>query len=184
MSSINLLPWREGRKARQKRRFFTQLAIAAAMTLVVILLVNVRIGQLTALQQERNRFLQMEIIRLDQALGEISTIRYQRDQLLDRVRLIDQLQHRRTFSIRLFNQMPGLVPPGVYLSSLNVTRNRIELAGKTEAYPRVASMLRSMEASRWLTEPRLSSIYVTDAGPVELSQFSMSVNVAPEGEEP
>ncbi|MDP5292230.1 PilN domain-containing protein [Oceanimonas sp. CHS3-5] len=184
MSNINLLPWREGLKGRQKKRFMILLSVAVAVTAVIMLLVNLRIGQLVAHQQERNRFLQVETVRLDQVLGEISAIRQQREQLLERMRLIDQLQHRRAFSVRLFNQMPGLVPPGVYLSSLNVARERIELVGKTEAYPRVASMLRSMEASRWLTEPRLGSIYASDSQPIALSQFSMSVKVAADRGQP
>lgn len=184
MSNINLLPWREGLKVRQKKRFFVQLATAAGVTITVMLLINLRIGQLVDQQQERNRFLQMETVRLDQVLGEISAIIEQREKLLKRVRLIEQLQQRRTFSVHLFNQMPGLVPPGVYLNSLDVARDHIELVGKTEAYPRVANMLRSMEASRWLTEPRLGSIYATDSRPIALSQFSMSVKVSTEGEQP
>lgn len=184
MSNINLLPWREGRKVRQKKRFMLLLAAAVAVTTLVMVLINLRIGQLEAHQQERNRFLQLETVRLDQVLGEISAIRQQREQLLERMRLIEQLQHRRAFSVRLFNQMPGLVPAGVYLSSLNVDRERIELVGKAEAYPRVASMLRSMEDSRWLTEPRLGSIYASDSQPMALSQFAMSVKVAAEGRQP
>lgn len=184
MSRINLLPWRKARTAKQKKRFLLHLALASVITVLVAGLVNARLAQLIIHQQERNRYLQTEINQLDQALGEISTIRQQREQLLKRVRLIDELQQQRAFSVRLFNQMPELVPPGVYLSSLDVTRDRIELAGKTEAYPRVAAMLRSMEASRWLSNPRLSAIYAASGGGMPLSQFSMSVMVTPQGEQP
>ncbi|MCT7653818.1 PilN domain-containing protein [Oceanimonas sp. NS1] len=149
-----------------------------------MLLVNLRIHQLVAQQQERNRYLQVETARLDQVLGRIGDIIKQRDRLLERMQLIEGLQQRRAFSVRLFNQMPALVPPGVYLSSMDVARERIELVGKTEAYPRVASMLRGIEASRWLTEPRLGSIYASDTQPIALSQFSMRIKVVTEGSQP
>ncbi|MFH7564545.1 PilN domain-containing protein [Oceanimonas smirnovii] len=184
MSRINLLPWRQARVTRQRKRFMLQLALASALTLLAMALLNVRLTQEITRQQARNHYLQTEINQLDQALGEISTIRQQREQLLERVRLIDELQQQRAFSVHLFNQMPELVPPGVYLNSLKVSSEHLELAGKTKAYPRVAAMLRRMEASRWLTRPRLSAIYAAGDGDIPLSQFSMNVMVTPQGEQP
>ncbi|PSJ44997.1 fimbrial assembly protein [Zobellella taiwanensis] len=184
MSNINLLPWREGLRARQKRQFLLLLAGAAALTLALMLAINLWIHRLIAHQQERNQFLQTETVRLDQVLGDIRLIKEQRAQLIERMRLIDGFQQRRNFSVRLFNQMPALVPPGVYLSEVSVAGDRLELNGKTEAYPRVASMIRAMEATPWLSEPRLSSIFASDSQPISLSQFAMQVRIRTPGGQP
>lgn len=177
MSNINLLPWRDGVRARQKKQFLVTLAVAALATVGLMLLGNAWIHRQIAQQQERNQFLQTEAVKLDQVLGEIRHIKEQRIQLLERMRLIDAFQQRRNFSVKLFNQMPELVPPGVYLSSMNVAANRIDVVGKTEAYTRVANMIRQIEETGWLGEPRLSSIFASDAQPIALSQFSMLFQV-------
>lgn len=177
MSNINLLPWREGVRAAQKKQFMVNLAVAALITVSVMLVANMWINQQTARQQQRNRFLQNETAKLDVVLGEMRNIREQRAKLLERMSLIDSFQQRRNLSVRLFNQLPELVPPGVYLSSLNVVDNHIDIVGKTEAYPRVANMIRQVERRDWLYEPRISSIFASDRQPIALSQFSMQLKV-------
>ncbi|MBM7456902.1 type IV pilus assembly protein PilN [Oceanisphaera litoralis] len=177
MSNINLLPWRESERAAQKKQFMMILSVASIITVSVMLVANMWINQQTAQQQQRNRFLQSETAKLDVILGEMRDIRDKRLELLERVALIDGFQQRRNVSVRLFNQLPELVPPGVYLSSLNVVDNRIDIVGKTEAYPRVANMIRQVERRDWLYEPRISSIFSSDMQPIALSQFSMQLKV-------
>ncbi len=177
MSNINLLPWRESVKAGQKKQFMMILSVASLITVTVMLVANMWINQQTARQQQRNQFLQNETAKLDVILGEMRDIRDKRLELLERMTLIDRFQQRRNVSVRLFNQLPELVPPGVYLSSLNVVDNRIDIVGKTEAYPRVAHMIRDVERRDWLYEPRISSIFSSDMQPIALSQFSMQLKV-------
>lgn len=173
MSNINLLPWRDMARDRQKKHFLFLLVLASVLTVVVTLAINIWVHRQVARQQERNRLLQVEISRLDRELGEIARLKEQKAQLLERVQLFDSVQQRRNLSVRVFNQLPELVPPGVYLSSVDMTRHQIELVGKTEAYGRVARMIRQIEGSGWLTEPRISAIFASDTQPVALSQFSM-----------
>jgi type IV pilus assembly protein PilN len=177
MSNINLLPWRESVRAGQKKQFMVILAVASLITVAVMLTANMWINQQIARQQERNQFLQNETAKLDLILGEMRNIREQRLKLLERMTLIEHFQQRRNLSVRLFNQLPELVPPGVYLSSLNVVDHSLDIVGKTEAYPRVANMIRQVESSGWLYEPRISSIFASDVQPIALSQFSMRLKV-------
>ncbi|MBL1376626.1 PilN domain-containing protein [Zobellella iuensis] len=177
MSNINLLPWRDGVRAGQQKQFLAWLGGAALATLAAMLVINLWVHQHIARQQERNQLLQTETARLDLVLGEIRHIQEQRARLMELMLLIDSFQQRRNFSVRLFNQLPELVPPGVYLSSVNVADNRVDVVGKAEAYARVAAMIRHIEGSGWLMEPRISSIFASDAEPVALSQFSMLFRV-------
>ncbi|MDX1269579.1 MAG: fimbrial assembly protein, partial [Oceanisphaera sp.] len=77
MSRINLLPWREGVRAAQKKQFMVILAVASLLTVSVMLAANMWVNQQTARQQQRNRFLQNETAKLDLVLGEIRNIREQ-----------------------------------------------------------------------------------------------------------
>lgn len=183
MSNINLLPWRDAVRVQQKKQFWLILAISALCALTLMVGVNLWIIKLIDKQQARNQFLQNETVKLDVVLGQINLIKKQREQIMERMRLIAGLQQRRNLSVRLFNQMPALVPPGVYLNSMKVDQARIDVVGKTEAYTRVASMIRQIEDSDWLADPRINTIFASDTQPIALSQFSMLFQMADKEQE-
>ncbi|EQB2602137.1 PilN family type IV pilus biogenesis protein TapN [Aeromonas salmonicida] len=178
MSNINLLPWREARALRQKKQFGVMLGIFLAITASLGFAADWLVKQQISHQQQRNQRLLQEMTILDAQLGEIRLLKERRKELIDRMQLIEQLQMRRNLPVRLFNQLPSLVPNGVYLNTLALQSNRIDVNGKTEAYGRVASMMRRIDGSGWLSQSQISTIFAADVAPVSLSQFSMMFQVA------
>ncbi|MGL5482069.1 MAG: PilN family type IV pilus biogenesis protein TapN, partial [Aeromonas veronii] len=142
MSNINLLPWREARAQRQKKQFGALLGIFVLATVALGFFANWLVDRQIVAQQQRNQRLVQEMTILDAQLGEIRLLKERRKELIDRMQLIEQLQMRRNVPVRLFNQLPSLVPNGVYLNTLSMQNNIIDVNGKTEAYGRVASMMR------------------------------------------
>ena len=178
MSNINLLPWREARALRQKKQFGVMLGIFLAITASLGFAADWLVKQQISHQQQRNQRLLQEMTILDAQLGEIRLLKERRKELIDRMQLIEQLQMRRNLPVRLSNQLPSLVPNGVYLNTLALQSNRIDVNGKTEAYGRVASMMRRIDGSGWLSQSQISTIFAADVAPVSLSQFSMMFLVA------
>ena len=188
MSNINLLPWREASKQRQKRLFLGILGIAAVCSLGIVLLVNFVFKQATASQDQRNLYLQNEIVQLDARIGQINTLKKRRNALIERIRLNDQLQQSRNQAVHLYNDLPSLVTAGVYLDSLAFKDGQIDVVGRTEAHSRVASMMRMIDKSGWLGQTSISSIFVSpssekeddgeeESQSVALSQFSVMFKV-------
>lgn len=178
MSNINLLPWREARAQRQKKQFGALLGIFVLATVALGFFANWLVERQIAAQQQRNQRLVQEMTILDAQLGEIRLLKERRKELIDRMQLIEQLQMRRNVPVRLFNQLPSLVPNGVYLNTLSMQNNTIDVNGKTEAYGRVASMMRRIDGSGWLGQSKISTIFAADVAPVSLSQFSMMFLIA------
>ena len=178
MSNINLLPWREARAQRQKKQFGALLGIFVLATVALGFFANWLVDRQIVAQQQRNQRLVQEMTILDAQLGEIRLLKERRKELIDRMQLIEQLQMRRNVPVRLFNQLPSLVPNGVYLNTLSMQNNIIDVNGKTEAYGRVASMMRRIEGSGWLGQSKISTIFAADVAPVSLSQFSMMFLIA------
>ncbi|MGL6572394.1 PilN family type IV pilus biogenesis protein TapN [Aeromonas hydrophila] len=178
MSNINLLPWREARAQRQKKQFGVMLGIFMAITASLGFAADWLVEQQIGHQQQRNQRLLQEMTILDAQLGEIRLLKERRKELIDRMQLIEHLQMRRNLPVRLFNQLPSLVPNGVYLNTLALQNNQIDVNGKTEAYGRVASMMRRIDGSGWLGQSQISTIFAADVVPVSLSQFSMMFQVA------
>lgn len=178
MSNINLLPWREARAQRQKKQFGALLGIFVLATVALGFFANWLVDRQIVAQQQRNQRLVQEMSILDAQLGEIRLLKERRKELIDRMQLIEQLQMRRNVPVRLFNQLPSLVPNGVYLNTLSMQNNIIDVNGKTEAYGRVASMMRRIDGSGWLGQSKISTIFAADVAPVSLSQFSMMFLIA------
>ncbi|MGU5679109.1 PilN family type IV pilus biogenesis protein TapN [Aeromonas allosaccharophila] len=178
MSNINLLPWREARAQRQKKQFGALLGIFVLVTVALGFFANWLVDRQIVAQQQRNQRLVQEMTILDAQLGEIRLLKERRKELIDRMQLIEQLQMRRNVPVRLFNQLPSLVPNGVYLNTLAMQNNIIDVNGKTEAYGRVASMMRRIDGSGWLGQSKISTIFAADVAPVSLSQFSMMFLIA------
>lgn len=177
MSNINLLPWREASKQRQKRLFLAILGVAAVASTGLVLLVNFVFQQALESQEQRNQYLQSEIALLDARIGEINKLKQRRNDLIERMRLIDQLQQSRNQAVHLYNDLPALVTNGVYLDSLKLENRRIDVVGKTEAHSRVANMMRMIDKSGWLGQTNISSIFVSNDKTLALSEFSMMFNI-------
>jgi len=178
MSNINLLPWREARAQRQKKQFGALLGLFVLATVALSFCANWLVERQIAAQQQRNQRLVQEMTILDAQLGEIRLLKERRKELIDRMQLIEHLQMRRNVPVRLFNQLPSLVPNGVYLNTLSLQNNIIDVNGKTEAYGRVASMMRRIDGSGWLGQSKISTIFAAEVAPVSLSQFTMMFLIA------
>ncbi|MGL5031048.1 MAG: PilN family type IV pilus biogenesis protein TapN [Aeromonas sp.] len=173
MSNINLLPWREARTQRAKQQFYALLGLFVMVTVVIGFFADWLVERQIDRQQQRNQRLVQEMAMLDVQLGEIRLLKERRHELIDKMALIESLQLRRNVPVHLFNQLPELVPNGVYLDSLAMQGHTIDINGKTEAYGRVANMMRRIDGSGWLSQSKISTIFAADVAPVSLSQFSM-----------
>ena len=183
MSNINLLPWREATKQRQKSQFLIMLGGGALASALLVLLVNFLYHQSITRQEGRNQYLQTEIAQLDAKIGEINQLKIRRAELIERMRLIDQLQQSRNLAVHLYDALPSLVTTGVYLDSLSYKNAQVDVVGKTEAHSRVANMMRLIDKSGWLGQTTISSIFASDSKPITLSQFSMMFKVLSATEE-
>lgn len=183
MPRINLLPWREElRKQRQKNFAIAvvgALVAAAIVTLMAGLIMQGRIDY----QSERNAVLKQEIARLDKLIEEIANLERQKDRLLARMEVIEELQRRRPDSVHLFDQLVRIVPEGVFYNEVRQTANRIEMDGMAESSTRVSSLMRNVEASQWLQAPGLEVVESTqDADGVKRSRFRVSAQQVVEEE--
>lgn len=160
--NINLLPWREELKEQKKQEFMYLLLMVVLLVGGIILLIHFVIDRQVHFQNEDNRYLKEEIKMLDQQIQEIDFIDKEKKQLLQKMKVIQLLQASRPEAVKLFDGMTRLVPQGLYLSNLSRQDDRIMLEGKAESNTRVSALMRNIEASKLLSDPRLSLIQAVD----------------------
>lgn len=176
MARINLLPWRDQLREERRRRFLTALAATLVAALLVVLLADRYLDAALERQNARNEFVRKEIALLDVQIKEIKALRERRQQLVERMQIIQDLQGNRPVIARVFEQLVRTLPEGVYFTELKMTGRNIAIAGGAETNNRVSNLMRNLDASDWLEAPNLNEVKALNAGDYQQqSLFQLSV---------
>lgn len=162
MPRINLLPWREELRQKRQKDFIVAVVVAALLGGALTWASGWVMEQRISNQRARNTMLQEEIKQLDAQIAEISGLQNQKERLLARMRIIEELQQSRPLIVHLFDEIVNTVPEGTHLTAVAQTNQRVELTGIANSTTRVATLMRNIESSPWLDAPELGSIQATD----------------------
>jgi len=181
MAQINLLPWREQRREQLRKEFFAVLGAVAGAGAVVVLLaiffVNMQIDD----QNGRNGYLRGHIAELDKKVAEIRTLQSRRNQLIDRMKVIQDLQGTRPVIVRIFDEIVRTLPDGVFYTGLQSTGQTISIQGIAESNNRVSSLMRKLEASEWFSDPVLKGVKAQPKYGEQANEFDLTVKVTMPG---
>src|SRR5690606_13984583 len=125
----------------------------------------------TEAQRERNGILRAEIAELDKQIAEITGLENQRERLLARMQVIDQLQRSRSEVVHLFDELVSAMPAGVNLVEVVQQGSRIELRGQAQSSTRVSALMRNINSSEYLRDPALDVVDTVASGIDRTSQF-------------
>lgn len=176
MARINLLPWREQLREERKKQFLSILVLIVLFSGLLIFLGDRNLNGKIDQQNARNDFLRKEISLLDGRIKEIEQLQARRTQLLDRMKIIQDLQGNRPIIVRVFDEMARTLPDGVYFTSVNMAGPVISIKGGAESNSRVSNLMRQMDASDWLASPNLTAVKAVTQGALDQANvFEMSV---------
>ena len=177
MANINLLPWREEAREKQKRDY---IGILAAVFLASAILVYVAVSLLDVMtdeQKARNADLQSEISLLETQISEIKKITERKKDIERRTEIILNLQQSRNLPTHVLDELVRIVPPGIYLSSLEKKGSLLLIEGRSESNNNVANMMRKVKTSEWLIDPNMQSIVTQNEELRQLQRFSLRVTI-------
>jgi type IV pilus assembly protein PilN len=189
MASINLLPWRERRRERRKKEFFGMLGVSAGIAGAIIVVGILYIKNEISNQTARNNYLTTTIAELDTKIAEIRDLQQQKQDLTERMAVIQDLQGRRPIIVRLFDELVRTLPEGVYYNSIVRTEDMIALNGIADSATRVSTLMRYLEDSEWFADPALKDVSEAPAtiGPdgqqIPNQSFALTVRVTTAGDE-
>ena len=147
MTKINLLPWREEARELQRKAFLSKLLAAAvggfALVVVWVLLAQNQLDN----QDSRNSYLQSNIADMDKKVAEISQLKSKKQEMLSRMKVIQDLQGNRSEIVKIFDELVRAVPDGTYLESLNLSSAMIKVSGYSESNNRISALMRNLDSS-------------------------------------
>ena len=164
MPKINLLPWREELRKERQKIFLIAVGGAIAVAAVVVGATNLVYGGRIDYQRDRNATLDTEIKELDKSIAEIEGIDRQKERLIARMEVIEQLQQSRPEIVHLFDELTRTLPDGVHLNSVSQQGRSVRLNGVAQSSTRVSSYMRNVDESGWIGSPDLERIETLDRG--------------------
>lgn len=162
MARINLLPWRAERRKQRQREFYAMLGMAAVGGLLLSLMIWFYYDRQVSGQMDRNAYLEAEIEKVKEQNKEIDRLDAQKERLLARKKVIEELQAKRSQMVHLFDALVRTIPDGVVLTALKQEGDVLTLEGRTQSNARVSAYMRNLETSVWMTNPELSIIEARD----------------------
>ncbi|WP_438864384.1 PilN domain-containing protein [Neptunicella sp.] len=178
MAHINLLPWREGLRQKQKKDYLGILGLVAIVVVGLFWFVGVGVDSLIDNQRFRNNYLQNEINGLDKQIAEIKDIKARKNAIEQQMALIEQLQASRNVAPHILNELANLVPAGVSFKSFVRTKNKIELEGQSESNNRLAEFMRQLQNSTVFDREDLSSIVSNTSNSGAVSDFKLTFYIS------
>jgi len=175
MPRINLLPWREAERKKRQRDFGVALAGGVVAAVAGILATMFVYSQMIHNQEDRNQRLTDEIVELEKSITEIDGLERQKERLLARMEIIEQLQKSRPEIVHLFDEVARRLPEGVYLTGLKQQGSRLEIRGIAQSSTRVSALMRQVDASEWMKNPEVDRVETTQSGASRQAEFVVYV---------
>jgi len=176
MAKINLLPWREELRKQKQREFIISGGGGAVVAALMVLLAHFHIDGLIENQNQRNTYLQSQIEILNERIGRINELEKMKADLLARMNVIQELQRSRPESVHLMDELVRTLPDGVYLRTFIQKDRNLEMTGAAQSNARVSDYMRNIDASEWLTAPRLDLIQTKEVNRTRVANFSLRGN--------
>lgn len=178
MAHVNLLPWREEQRQKDKKQYLGSLIFIALVVFLAFWLLGEFIEKQIRNQEFRNNYLKQEISILDAQIARIRDIKTTKSAIAQRMALIEQLQVSRNVSPILFDELAQIVPNGVSFEKMSRSGNRIEIVGISESNNRLSSFMRNLQASEVFNNGELSSIKADASSQNALSNFKLTFNLS------
>ena len=160
---INLLPYREEIKQRQQQQFKMLMLTALLAGLGLSALTYLSINRAIDNQEGRNAFLESEITKLDNDLGEIKKLEQEKENFLAKKQKVEELQEKRSQAAYIVDTLNVLIPENTYLTTLEAENpTSYTLTGRAQSDNRIAMFMRMLPSTGVFSEPELISIKKVD----------------------
>lgn len=179
MANINLLPWRESLRVQQKKNYLTMLVAMALGVLSLMFSVGAVVDNLISNQNQRNQYIEQQITVLDNQIKEIKDIKESKQEIEQRMALIEQLESSRNAVPKVLDELVKLVPPGLSFRSFSRKGNQIKVLGVSESNNRLADFMRRLEESSVFSSGDLSSIVADTSASDSVSDFKLTFSIHP-----
>ncbi|MCF6767638.1 PilN domain-containing protein [Thiotrichales bacterium 19S11-10] len=178
--TINLMPWRQRLYQKRKKHLIISMILVVSLGLVSAFLISKVVDISLDNKLKTSRYLKEKLIYYSAMAKTTDRVKEKRDQLLEQTIMINALKNSRSVMVHLIDEIPKLLPDGVYLTEINKDGRTLRLVGVTDTNNSIAELMRRVEQSQWMNNPTLYEIVNQQESYTSESSnrlFSMTVDV-------
>lgn len=179
MIEINLLPHREARRVADLRESVAVLGLGLVLVAGGIYFVDQGAEEELGRAQNMVRQLEADIKRYRPQEAKVKKFRVKREQLEDKLAVIDSLEKARSGPVRILDELSRNTPERLWVTDLSTAGRRIEMKGESIDTGVVADFLRNLNSSTFFRNVDLDR---TEGGKtkkgVKLVNFVITANLA------
>lgn len=161
---INLLPWRDARRERHRRRWRSMLLSSLLIGVVTGYAVDCYYAARLEAQQRRLAMIERHIETLQPSVEAVERMRVRRGALEQRLTVLQSYLGRRAEVLALFNGLAATLEEGVRYSTLEQRDGLLVLEGEADNHQQLAAQLKALEASPVFGTPSLSVVEPLERG--------------------
>ncbi len=181
MPHINLLPWREEQRTQRNKDYGITCFLFAILVGVAVGSVHYWYSKQLEWQNNRNDYIKAEIAKLDRKIDAIKNLDAEKERLLARMQIIQQLQASRPEIVHVFDEIVETLPEGIFYKKIVQKGRSLTLSGVAQSNARVSSLMRNLENSTYLDQPELQVIIrprskSTEETALRLSDFTLNIS--------
>lgn len=174
---FNLLPHRQMSQDRLRKILWRQITVASAAAIVLALLGQGWLHLRLAYEREEGQTLNAAIEALLADYRQAAHLQQRYTQLLQRQRLIESLDARRSTSVLLLADVAEAMPDQVYLTRLEEDGAQFSVEGRAVDSTDIARFLEKLSASMHLADVVLNEIRAQEQDVAAAFQYSIGARV-------
>lgn len=174
-SHVNLLDWRKARREQRKKEFGAKMGLGVAVAAAIVGLAYMNMTGAYEHQVARNDYLRQQIKEMDQKIKEIEELERVRNNLLARMRVIEELQASRSATVHFFDEIISTLPDGVNITGIKQQGANVTIDGVADSNGRISTYMKNLDASVWFDNPRLVIIKSNEKDRLRKSVFQLQV---------
>lgn len=158
IKQINLLPWREYRRQKNKKNFIVVLIVAISLAISIVFSLDAWIINKIKVQRKFNNELQTKIDLLGNKTNEIQELIDEKQKIMIQLTRLNEFHNNKYSALNLFVELISRMPNEIYFTHLKREENEIIVSGKAQSNTNVSDFMKNIEGSSSFAQPVLREI--------------------------
>lgn len=158
MHQINLLPWRQILRRKQKQKLICFVIYTDACFFILYLLAHIVLSILIYSKETKVKYWQQQLTNIDK---QVIALKDMREELNKFSHATEFFNHNRVIQITILNlcrKIIAITPLNITLQEMNYRDDKILLIGKAESVQALNQFVNQLSVSQFLKKPKLTEI--------------------------
>lgn len=177
MIRINLIPVP---KARKQEKLILEAILAVVMVAATVVACVIYSGtkqQVIDDAKAANQKIQAQINELKAKVGEVEKFKQKLKTLQDQIKVIQDLEAKRSGPVRMMDELTDLVPRKLWIDNFKEAGGKLTVQGVAQDGPIIADFLEAIKRSKHFANAQLQSVVSQDQSGNITHKFTISMDV-------